>query len=165
MIKNFVQPHKISSIYPDKQKKFVPKKVTRIAQFHCNWVAVFPSTKDLFELNSGFFHTYLIEFTPHWPYHRIKVIQRQISCIISFVEEKTTIQLQWNCASFVTFRNKTFLFVKINKWNFVRFHEIHNHNDAENFSFYPDKQISWVESLLPFCAWLFQRCKKQSYLI
>ena len=31
-----------------------------------------------------------------------------------------------NIAFFVTFRNKTFLFVKINKWNFVRFHEIKN---------------------------------------
>ena len=36
------------------------------------------------------------------------------------------------------FRNKTFMFVKIDDWNFVRFHEILNHKDAENFSF-----LSW----------------------
>ena len=36
MILNFVKPHKISFIYLDKQKSFVPKKDTRIAQFHCN---------------------------------------------------------------------------------------------------------------------------------
>ena len=36
MILNFVKPQKISSIYPDKQKSFVPKKVMRIAQFHWN---------------------------------------------------------------------------------------------------------------------------------
>ena len=35
------------------------------------------------------------------------------------------------CRTF--FRNKTFLFVKIESWNFVRFHEILNHNDAESF--------------------------------
>ena len=34
--------------------------------------------------------------------------------------------------------NKTFLFVKIYRWNFVRFHEILNHEDTENFSF-----LSW----------------------
>ena len=33
---NFVKPHKISSIYLDKQKSFV----LRIAQFHCNWIAM-----------------------------------------------------------------------------------------------------------------------------
>ena len=42
--------------------------------------------------------------------------------------------------NFIAFRNKTFLFVKIESWNFVRFHEIQNHKDA----FYFNKQKSFV---------------------
>ena len=38
------------------------------------------------------------------------------------------------------FRNKTFLFVMIESWNFARFHEILNHKDAENL----DKQKSFI---------------------
>ena len=36
------------------------------------------------------------------------------------------------------FRNKTFLLVKIERWNFESFHEIKYPKDAENFSF-----LSW----------------------
>ena len=68
---NLVKPHKINFIFLDKRKSFVPKKVTKFAQFHCNWIAVFYSRKYLFELTSGFFHTYLIEIAPHWPYNRV----------------------------------------------------------------------------------------------
>ena len=42
------------------------------------------------------------------------------------------------------FRNKTFLSAKIESWNFVRFHEILNHQNAENVSI-----ISWEEN--KFC--------------
>jgi hypothetical protein len=69
MILDLVKPHKISFIYLDKQKSFVPKKVTRFAQFHCNFIAVFSSTKYLFELTSGFFHTWVILFCQHAQKH------------------------------------------------------------------------------------------------
>ena len=46
-------------------------------------------------------------------------------------------------------RNKTFLFGKIETWNFmiynfVRFHKILNHTDSENFKF-----LSWQTSFVP----------------
>ena len=62
----------------------------------------------------------------------IILITAILICYQSFVEEKTAMKL---CNSCNFFRNKTVLFVKIESWNFARFHEILYDKDAENFSF------------------------------
>jgi hypothetical protein len=82
-----------------------------------------------------------------WGANFIKKVWKnpEVSSIKSFVEEKIVIQLQWNWAILKTFRNKTFLFFKIDKWNFVRLHKIESDKDAKNFSF-----LSWQTK--KFCS-------------
>ena len=91
-----------------------------------------------------------------WGANSIKKVWKipEVSSIKSFVEEKKVIQLRWNWAILETFRNKIFLFVMIDKWNFVRFHKIENDKD----SFYLDIQKSFVPNatkLCNFCDMMF----------
>ena len=71
--------------------------VTRIAQFHCNWIAVISSTKGLIGLTSGFSHTY----------KRNSYLTCMCERILKWgqlnpLSRKNGFQLQSNCAILVT---------------------------------------------------------------
>ena len=86
-------------------KSFVPKKVIWVAQFHCNWIAVFPLQMIICINVQGAWREppvrKLGSLQLEWRVYVIWSI-KFLSSIESFVEEKTAIQLQFNCAILVT---------------------------------------------------------------
>ena len=87
------------------------------------------------------FQNYKFEFSwILWPTNRSLVCLFFLQYILS---KKIYYGIWWlkkelSMAHFNFFRNKTFLFVKIESWNFVRFNEIINQRDAKNVRF-----LSW----------------------
>ena len=127
-----MKPHRFSYISIDKQKSFINKCFK-------NWTI----SVHLNCLFQGFQVLNLLFVTPSCESSHLAARNSEFNWFpkkfLKMLKSlKKTIQMHWNCLILVTFRNKTFLFVKIYRWHFVRFHEILNHEDTENFSF-----LSW----------------------